>query len=130
MRARLAPIWTTPIPGRLAFGLLALLLGAAVAALLVGPGGGGRQALAFALLPGVALLGGIAPGLSRGQLHPRAVPLYNALHGPAGPLLLGVAALLWLGVPWLAGALAWAAHIGVDRAVGYGPRTPEGFQRG
>lgn len=129
MRARLAPIRTMPIPGRLAFGLLALLLGAALAATLVVLGGGGRQALAFVLLPDVALLAGIAPGLARGQLHPRAVPLYNVLHHPAGPLLLGVAALLWLGVPWLAGALAWGLHIAVDRAVGYGPRTPEGFQR-
>jgi hypothetical protein len=130
VRASPVPVLTKPFPGRLGFGLLALLLGAVLAAALVTPGGGGWQALGLGLAPDLALLAGIAPGLARGQLHPRAVPLYNALHHFAGPLLLGVAALLWLGVPWLAGALAWAAHIAVDRGVGYGPRTPEGFQRG
>ena len=128
MRALPVPLSTTRFRSRLAYGLLALLLGAALAATLLAPGGGGRQALAFALLPDLALLAA-APGLTRGQLHPRAVPLYNALHHFAGPLLLGLAALLGLGVPWLAGALAWAVHIVVDRAVGYGPRTPEGFRR-
>ena len=47
----------------------------------------------------------------------------------AGPLLLAIAGLLWLGPPWLVGALAWATHIAVDRALGYGPRTREGFRR-
>ncbi len=129
MRALPVPILALRSPGRIAFGLLALLLGATLVAVLIAPGGGGRQALVFAFLPDVALLLGIAPGLARGQLHPRAVPLYNALHHPAGPLLLGTAALVWLGVPWLAGALAWGLHVAVDRAVGYGPRMPEGFRR-
>ncbi len=128
---RALPVPSPPLrgPGRIAFGLLALLLGAVLGAALIAPGGGGRQALVFGFLPDVALVVGIAPGLARGQLHPRAVPLYNALHHMAGPFLLGVAALLWLGVPWLAGALAWAVHIAVDRAAGYGPRTPDGFRR-
>ena len=129
MHAGPVPFLATRFPGRLAYGLLAALLGAALAAALIAPGGGGWQALGFALAPDLALVAGIAPGLARGQLHPRAVPLYNGLHHFAGPLLLGIAALVWLGVPWLAGALAWAVHIAVDRAVGYGPRTPEGFRR-
>ena len=129
MRVDPFPILVARFPGWLAYGLLALLFGAALIAALAAPGGGGRQALAFALLPDVALFAGIAPGLAGGRLHPRAVPLYNALHHLAGRLLLGIAALLWLGVLWLAGALAWAVHIAVDRAVGYGPRTPEGFRR-
>jgi uncharacterized protein DUF4260 len=29
----------------------------------------------------------------------------------------------------LAAALAWAVHVSLDRAIGYGLRTPEGFQR-
>jgi hypothetical protein len=129
VRANSAPILATPFPGRLGYGLLAALLGGALAVALVAPGGGGRPALGFALLPDAALLAGGAPGLARGRLHPRAVPLYNALHHPAGPLLLGIAALVWLGVPWFAGALAWGLHVAVDRAAGYGPRTPEGFRR-
>ncbi|MEA2582303.1 MAG: hypothetical protein QOF33_388 [Thermomicrobiales bacterium] len=134
---------TTPFPGRIAFGLLALLLCAALTGALIASGSGGWQALGFALAPDLALFVGIAPGLTRGQLHPRAVPLYNAVHGFGGPLLLGLAALLWLGVPWLVGlaallwlgvpwlvgALSWSVHVAVDRAVGYGRRTPEGFRR-
>ena len=108
MRAVPVPMTTTRFSARLAYGLLALVLGTALA---------------------VALLVGAAPGLDRGQLHPRAVRLYNALHVFAGPLLLGIAAFLWLGSPWLVGALAWAAHVAVDRALGIGLRTREGFRR-
>jgi hypothetical protein len=118
------------LPARTLYGGLAAALGIALAAVLVDDHGGGWQALGFAIAPDLALFVGVAPGLARGQFHPRAVPLYNALHHVAGPTLLGIAALLVLGVPWLAGALAWAVHIAIDRAVGYGPRTPEGFQRG
>lgn len=123
------PALTNRLSPRVIYGLLAVMLGAALAAALLAPGGGGWHALAFALAPDLALLVGIAPNLVRGQLHPRAVPLYNAVHGVTGPLLLGLAALLWLGMPWLVGALAWALHIAVDRTAGYGQRTREGFQR-
>ena len=129
MHALPASVPVRRFPARLAFGLLALLLAILLTATLIGPGGGGWQALAFALAPDLALFVGFAPGLAQGQIHPRAVPLYNALHHAAGPLLLGTAALLWLGVPWQAAALAWGVHIAFDRAAGYGPRTPEGFQR-
>jgi len=37
------------------------------------------QLVVFAVLPDVAILAGRGRGLARGQLHPRAVPLYNAL---------------------------------------------------
>jgi hypothetical protein len=108
---------------------LAVLI-ASLAWLLIGPEGGGWHALVFGLMPDIALFAGIAPHLAKGQIHPRAVPLYNGLHHVAGPLLLGIAALLWLGTPWLAAAVAWGVHIALDRAVGYGPRTREGFIRG
>jgi len=29
----------------------------------------------------------------------------------------------------VAAGLAWIAHIGIDRSLGFGLRTPEGFQR-
>jgi hypothetical protein len=119
-------------PARAAYGALALGLGAALAAVLLAGGAGGTQALALGLAPDLPLLAGGPPGGARGQLRPRAVPLYNAVHHLAGPLLLGAAAALGLLGPdraWLAGALAWAAHLALDRALGFGPRTPEGLQR-
>jgi hypothetical protein len=87
------------------------------------------QLWALLIAPDVALLLGMAPGLERGQLHPRAVRLYNALHAPAGPLALAAVALLLGSDAWLAGALAWGTHIAIDRAAGYGPRDREGFIR-
>jgi hypothetical protein len=109
---------------------LALLLAGGLAAELLRHGTGGGQALFFGLAPDLALLYGMGKGLDKGQLHPRAVGLYNAVHHFLGPLLLAVAAGLgWLGPDgaWLVGALAWATHIAVDHAVGYGERTPQGF---
>jgi uncharacterized protein DUF4260 len=82
----------------------------------------------FLLGPDIALFAGIGSGLKKGQLHPRAVPLYNALHRYWGPAALALASIV-LPDGWLAAALAWAVHVSVDRAVGYGLRTPEGFQR-
>ncbi len=82
----------------------------------------------FLLGPDIALLLGIGSGLEKGQLHPRAVPLYNALHRYWGPAALALASLV-LPEGWLAAALAWALHVSVDRTVGYGLRTPDGFQQ-
>jgi hypothetical protein len=84
----------------------------------------------FALGPDVALLVGVGRGLARGQLHPRAVPLYNALHRLIGPVALLLAAAVFdLSPGWLIAGLAWATHVLVDRTLGYGLRTREGFQR-
>ncbi len=49
--------------------------------------------------------------------------LYNAAHWYGGPLLL------WLLLPgWpVAVPLIWAAHIGLDRMLGYGLKYPTGF---
>jgi hypothetical protein len=73
--------------------------------------------------PDLALFAGIGPNLAEGQLHPRAVPLYNALHRFAGPVLLALVPGFQLA------ATAWALHIALDRAVGYSLRAPDGFQR-
>jgi hypothetical protein len=56
------------------------------------------------------------------------VPLYNPLHRYWGPAALTLASIV-LPEGWLAAALAWALHVSLDRAIGYGLRTPEGFQR-
>ncbi len=115
---------------RTALRLAAAALAVALFALAIAVAGPGTWQLwvAFAL-PDAALLAGAARGLQRGQLAPRAVPLYNALHHPAGPLVAIVAAAALLPDAWLAGALAWGAHVAMDRAAGYGLRTREGFQR-
>jgi hypothetical protein len=53
--------------------------------------------------------------------------VYNAGHTYAVPLLLGAAAL-GLEHTLLGGvALIWVAHIGMDRALGYGLKHPTGF---
>lgn len=53
--------------------------------------------------------------------------LYNVVHSYPAPALLGAVALaadapLWQGV-----ALVWFAHIGMDRALGYGLKYETGF---
>jgi len=114
---------------RKSYGLLAAAFAGATITTLFATDASGWAALGFAVMPDVALIAGMSSGLEKGQLHPRAVPLYNALHSFVGPVALGAASLA-LGPTWLAAALAWGTHIAVDRAVGYGMRTPEGFQRG
>jgi uncharacterized protein DUF4260 len=88
------------------------------------------QFFAFGAAPDLALLLGAGPGLAKGQLHPRAVPLYNAVHRYWGPAALALVAIAGpLGLGYFVGALAWAVHISLDRASGYGLRTRDGFQR-
>ena len=85
----------------------------------------------FGLLPDVALLTGIGSNLDRGQLHPRAVRLYNLLHAWwLGPMLMLGGGLLAPHSPLWLGGLAWMSHIGIDRTLGFGPRDPTGRQRG
>ena len=51
--------------------------------------------------------------------------VYNLAHSYFGPLLLAVAALATGAAPmW---ALIWAAHVGFDRALGYGLKYPTAF---
>jgi len=104
--------------------------------------------LLAAVLPDLTFLLGIGQPHGRGQLPARAVPAYNLAHRPILPLLvigLSVGALLaarvlnaeidtWesaRAIPLLAYAagLAWLAHIAIDRACGFGLRTPDGWQR-
>jgi len=88
------------------------------------------QLAAFLIGPDLALSFGVGRGLAKGQLHPRAVPLYNALHRLWGPAaLVAFTALAGLSRGYLVGAAAWALHIALDRTVGYGLRTRDGFQR-
>lgn len=53
---------------------------------------------------------------------------YNAAHSVTGPLLLAVAALAGVAAEWpVPVALIWGAHIGFDRALGYGLKYQSGF---
>lgn len=79
----------------------------------------GLFALLF-LAPDLSMLGYLA--------GPRAGAwTYNLAHSYLAPLLLG--ALAWLnGSDSLTGpALIWSAHLGFDRALGYGLKSAEGF---
>jgi uncharacterized protein DUF4260 len=113
---------------RIAYAALTAVLVAALAVEVAATDTSWWIVVVFLLGPDIALLLGIGSGLEKGQLHPRAVPLYNALHRYWGPAALALASLV-LPEGWLAAALAWALHISVDRTVGYGLRTPDGFQR-
>ena len=92
----------------------------------------------FAIAPDLALLYGAgraqgaqinSSGLARGQLHPRAVPIYNAVHRYWAPGLLVLITFVLHSPEWMAAGLAWTAHISFDRSLGFGLRTREGFQR-
>lgn len=74
----------------------------------------------FALAPDISMLG---------YLHnPRVgAAIYNAVHVYVGPLALGAAGLWMGGDLALVIAATWVAHIGVDRAVGYGLKFPDAF---
>ncbi|MFI9425346.1 DUF4260 family protein [Streptomyces achromogenes] len=91
-------------------------------------------ALAFLVLPDLTFLVALdeAPRMAKGQLPPRAVPYYNALHRALVPLTLAAAyaALPLHWPPAFAALCGWLAHISYDRVFGYGLRTKEGFQRG
>lgn len=83
----------------------------------------------FAIAPDITLLIGGGRGLQKGQLNSAVVPFYNAVHRYWGPAVLLVLMLLLHNPAWAAAALAWIAHISVDRSLGFGLRTADGFQR-
>jgi hypothetical protein len=93
----------------------------------------GALALVFLILPDLTFLVALddAPRMAKGQLAPRAVPYYNAMHRALVPLALmalyTVTPMAW--APAFAALCGWLAHISYDRAFGYGLRTKEGFQR-
>ncbi|WP_245412345.1 DUF4260 domain-containing protein [Notoacmeibacter ruber] len=77
--------------------------------------------LIFFLAPDLSMLGYLA--------GPKAgAAAYNAVHTTIGPILLAMAA--WAtGLPFALDAAAiWLAHIGIDRALGYGLKHRTGFK--
>lgn len=72
----------------------------------------------------------VAPdlGIAAYAFGPRVgATVYNALHAYVGPAALAVAAVVTGGGTLAAVAALWAAHIGFDRALGYGLKHPTGF---
>ena len=87
------------------------------------------QLAVFSMAPDLSFLAGMGSGLARGQLHPRGVPIYNAVHRYWAPVVLVAVTFAVNSPEWLAAGLAWIAHISFDRSLGFGLRTREGFQR-
>lgn len=54
--------------------------------------------------------------------------IYNAVHVTIGPLLLAVAGMVLLEPAMGSISLIWLAHIGFDRALGYGLKYAAGFR--
>lgn len=83
----------------------------------------GEGWLLFGLLflaPDLSFLGYLA-GPRRGAWA------YNLAHSLIGPLALAAAGLLTDTALAAALALIWLAHLGFDRALGYGLKSPDGF---
>jgi len=114
---------------RLAYAALGLVLAGLAIADAITQHTGWWQLIVFAIAPDLSMLAGMSSGLQRGQLHPRAVPIYNAVHRFWAPAVLVAVSLLLHDPAWLAAGLAWCAHIALDRSLGFGLRTREGFQR-
>jgi Domain of unknown function (DUF4260) len=75
----------------------------------------------LALVPDLVLLGYLA--------GPRVGGLaYNLAHSTVGPAGLAIAGLLTGGTFWIAVAAVWFAHIGFDRALGYGLKSTHAFK--
>ena len=60
--------------------------------------------------------------------HRAGAWLYNLAHSYPVPAVLGAVALLADNPFWQGVALVWFAHIGMDRALGYGLKYESGFQ--
>jgi hypothetical protein len=126
---------STPLPLRVAWGVLAafLLLWDAFEVLKhmgwVIPG-----AILGAALPFLARSAGVGRAHEPGQLAPRAVPLHNLLNRAVIPFAIMVV-FSFLGdrpediaAPFTFG-MSWLTSIAFARALGFGLRTPDGWQR-
>jgi hypothetical protein len=76
---------------------------------------------ALFLAPDLGMLGYLA-GARIGAIA------YNVAHVELLPIALAIAGLLYPAVLLIALALIWLAHIGIDRALGYGLKYEAGFR--
>lgn len=77
--------------------------------------------IVLALAPDLSMLG----YLGGARLGSRT---YNAVHTYVGPIGIAALGLLTATMPAVWIACVWAAHIGADRALGYGLKSPTGFK--
>jgi len=84
--------------------------------------------LGYSVVALIALLAAVDLSLAGFLAGPRAGTLiYNLAHTTALPLILGATGVLTDGSIPVQVALAWLAHIGVDRALGFGLKYPSAF---
>ncbi len=76
---------------------------------------------ALFLVPDISMMGFVKDAR-------RGAAIYNLVHTLTGPLLLLGGALLVAGPQSIRYALIWLAHIGFDRALGYGLKYPTFFK--
>ncbi|HSZ74411.1 MAG TPA: DUF4260 domain-containing protein [Rhizomicrobium sp.] len=98
-----------------------LALAAASVAAYAHMGGSWAMFASFILAPDAAFLAYLA-GPRFGALG------YNVLHSTIGAILLGFVGVLLAQHAVILVALIWAAHIGFDRAMGYGLKYASGFR--
>lgn len=105
---------------RILLRLEGVVLGCAALAFYRWAGGSWPMFAVLLLAPDLSMLGYLA--------SPRTGAIaYNTVHVTLGPALLGALAAA-LREPMLAQLAAiWFAHIGLDRALGYGLKYPAGF---
>ncbi len=85
--------------------------------------------LDYSVLALIALLVSVDLSLLGFLAGPRVGTLtYNVAHTTAFPLALGAIGVLADGGVAVQVALAWLAHIGIDRALGLGLKYPSGFK--
>ena len=112
-----------------AFAVLAgLLLAAAIAAAVV-LGTGWWQLARVRVRPGPRPARRHRARVSRRASCTRAPSRSTTRCTATGARQCSALAAVVLPAGYLVGALAWAFHISLDRAVGYGMRTRDGFQR-
>ncbi len=101
----------------------ALVAAAALAvAVQVAPGGWPIWAWPLALLAPDLAVAGYAAGARLGAA------VYNACHLYAAGLLLAVLGLASGQLALLFAGMLWLAHVGIDRALGFGLKAPTGFR--
>lgn len=85
--------------------------------------------LDFSILALVGLLAAVDLSLLGYLAGPRVgAAIYNFAHTPIWPVALGAAGVLGDELTLIQVALAWLAHIGIDRAVGFGLKYPGDFR--
>ena len=98
-----------------------LLEFAAAIALYAHLGGNGWLFAALLLTPDIAMLGYLG--------NPRVGAVcYNLAHTTTLPLTIAVIAFSTGATTFVLLALIWIAHIGMDRSLGYGFKSPERFR--